>query len=468
MSELIRSRSPQCPSDVVVQRAAATQEEVRALAARARTAQAGWCREGPAGRASALRAAADRLRDRADAVADLIVREVGKPVSEARAEVDRGAAILDYYAQACYAATGDVLAPSLPAHQPGLLFTERRPRGVAGLVTPWNFPLAIPLWKAAPALATGNAVLLKPSPDALACGEAVEGLFEGLLPDGLLHVVPGGTETGRAVVEASDVVSFTGSAAVGAQVAVAAARAGLPVQAEMGGQNAALVLPDADLGQTAALLANAAMGYAGQKCTATRRIVVVGDAREFTEALVAAVASLRFGDPAEATVVAGPVIDAAARSRVLDAAEAARASGARLLTGGTGGPTTADDGYYVAPVLIGGLDPAHPVAREETFGPLATILAVPDLASAVDLVNDVRYGLVTSVHGRDVGALLDAARRVDTGLIRVNAPTTGVDFHAPFGGEKASSYGPREQGTAALHFYTSVRTVTFAAPPRPN
>ncbi|WP_121399285.1 aldehyde dehydrogenase [Micromonospora sp. M71_S20] len=468
MSELIRSRSPQCPSDVVVQRAAATQEEVRALAARARTAQAGWCREGPAGRASALRAAADRLRDRADAVADLVVREVGKPVSEARAEVDRGAAILDYYAQACYAATGDVLAPSLPAHQPGLLFTERRPRGVAGLVTPWNFPLAIPLWKAAPALATGNAVLLKPSPDALACGEAVEGLFEGLLPNGLLHVVPGGTETGRAVVEASDVVSFTGSATVGAQVTVAAARAGLPVQAEMGGQNAALVLPDADLGQTAALLANAAMGYAGQKCTATRRIVVVGDAREFTEALVAAVASLRFGDPAEATVVAGPVIDAAARSRVLEATEAARASGARLLTGGTGGPTTADDGWYVAPVLIDGLDPAHAVAREETFGPLATILAVPDLASAVDLVNDVRYGLVTSVHGRDVGALLDAARRVDTGLIRVNAPTTGVDFHAPFGGEKASSYGPREQGTAALHFYTSVRTVTFAAPPRPN
>ncbi|MGC4791724.1 aldehyde dehydrogenase family protein [Micromonospora sp. DT178] len=468
MSELIRSRSPQCPSDVVVQRAAATQEEVRALAARARTAQAGWCREGPAGRASALRAAADRLRDRADAVADLIVREVGKPVSEARAEVDRGAAILDYYAQACYAATGDVLAPSLPAHQPGLLFTERRPRGVAGLVTPWNFPLAIPLWKAAPALATGNAVLLKPSPDALACGEAVEGLFDGLLPNGLLHVVPGGTETGRAVVEASDVVSFTGSATVGAQVAVAAARAGLPVQAEMGGQNAALVLPDADLGQTAALLANAAMGYAGQKCTATRRIVVVGDAREFTEALVAAVASLRFGDPAEATVVAGPVIDAAARDRVLDAAEAARASGARLLTGGTGGPSTADDGWYVAPVLIDGLDPAHPVAREETFGPLATILAVPDLTSAVDLINDVRYGLVTSVHGRDVGALLDVARRVDTGLIRVNAPTTGVDFHAPFGGEKASSYGPREQGTAALHFYTSVRTVTFAAPPRPN
>lgn len=467
VSELIRSRSPQCPSDVVMEQAAVPPDEVRALAARARTAQAGWCREGPAGRAAALRAAADRLRDRADALTDLIVREVGKPASEARAEVDRGAAILDYYAQACFAATGDVLPPSLPAHQPGLLFTERRPHGVAGLVTPWNFPLAIPLWKAAPALATGNAVLLKPSPDALACGDAVAGLFEGLLPSGLLHVVPGGTETGRAVVDASDIVSFTGSATVGAQVAVAAAHAGLPVQAEMGGQNAALVLPDADLGQTAALLASAAMGYAGQKCTATRRIVVVGDAREFTEALVAAVASLRFGDPAEPTVVAGPVIDAAARSRVFGAVEAARASGARILTGGTGGPT-ADDGFFVAPVLIDRIDPAHPVAREETFGPLATILAAPDLASAVELVNDVRYGLVTSVHGHDVGALLDAVRGVDTGLIRVNAPTTGVDFHAPFGGEKASSYGPREQGAAALHFYTSVRTVTFAAPPRPT
>lgn len=301
--------------------------------------------EPAAGRAAALRAAADRLREQADVLADLIVREVGKPVGEARAEVARGAAILDYYAQACLAATGELLPPSLPADQPGLLYTERRPRGAAGLLTPWNFPLAIPLWKAAPALATGNAVLLKPSPDAMACGEAVQRLFDGLLPDGLLQVVQGGPETGRAVVAASDVVSFTGSAPVGAEVVVAAARAGLPVQAEMGGQNAAVVLPDADPGPTAALLAGAAMGYAGQKCTATRRIVVVGDPAEFTEALVAAVEAVRVGDPADPAVAAGPVISAAARTRMRDAVTAAREAGARVLTGAGPGPGTASSSH---------------------------------------------------------------------------------------------------------------------------
>ncbi|WP_229402202.1 aldehyde dehydrogenase family protein [Micromonospora okii] len=463
MTEPIRSRSPQNPDDIVAEHAPVAPDEVRRLAASARAAQGEWRRAGAAEHASALRGAADRLRARADSVADLVVREVGKPVTEARAEVGRAAAILDYYAQSCFAATGELLAPSLPADQPGLLFTERRPRGVAGLVTPWNFPLAIPLWKAAPALAAGNAVLLKPSPEALACAEVVGRLFDGLLPDGLLRVVPGGAATGRAVIAAADVVSFTGSAAVGAEVVVAAARAGLPVQAEMGGQNAAVVLPDADPATTAAMLARAAMGYAGQKCTATRRIIVVGDAAPFTEALVAAVAALPVGDPARAGVEVGPVISAAARSRVVDAVDAARAAGGRLLTSGR----PRDGAFYVAPVLLDQVDPAHPVAREETFGPLATVFSAPDPAAAVALANDVRYGLVTSVHGRDVGMLLEAARGVDTGLIRVNAPTTGVDFHAPFGGEKASSHGPREQGSAALDFYTSVRTVTLAAPPPP-
>ncbi|MGW4501993.1 aldehyde dehydrogenase family protein, partial [Micromonospora sp. NPDC004336] len=231
MTDLIQSRSPQNPDDIVAEHAPVPADRVADLAARARVALAGWRREGPADRARALRLAAERLRARAGVVADLVVREVGKPVAEARAEVARAAAILDYYAQSCFAATGHLLPPSLPADQPGLLYTERRPRGVAGLVTPWNFPVAIPLWKAAPALATGNAVLLKPSPEALACGAAVRDLFDGLLPDGLLQVVPGGAETGQAVVGVADVVSFTGSAAVGAEVAVAAARAGVPVQA---------------------------------------------------------------------------------------------------------------------------------------------------------------------------------------------------------------------------------------------
>ncbi|MGW0434787.1 aldehyde dehydrogenase family protein [Micromonospora sp. NPDC003197] len=457
----IASRSPQCPDDLVAEAAAASPATVETLARQARTVQVDWWQQGAAARSAALRAVADRLRATADELVDLVVREVGKPVTEARGELARSAAILDYYAQSCFTAVGEMFPPSLPANQSGLLFTERRPYGGAGLITPWNFPLAIPLWKAAPALAAGNAVLLKPSPDALACGQAIAQLFAGLVPDGLLSVVPGGAETGRAIVEASDVLSFTGSGVVGRQVVATAAGRGRPVQAEMGGQNAAIVLPDADLPETAAMLAGAAMGYAGQKCTATRRIIVVGDPEPFTEALVAAVAALTVGDPADPEVTVGPVISAAPQTRVRDAVAIARAAGARVLTG----DRTLPEGYYVAPVLVDRLDPAHALAQEETFGPLAMIHSAPDVATAVALANGVPYGLVTSVHGRDVGALLQAARGVDTGLIRVNAPTTGVDFYAPFGGEKASSIGPREQGLAALEFYASTRTITFAAPP---
>ncbi|GAB2930910.1 aldehyde dehydrogenase family protein [Micromonospora polyrhachis] len=458
---MLASRSPQCPDDLVAEAAAVSPATVEVLARQARSAQASWWHQGAAARSAVLRAVADRLRATTDELVDLVVREVGKPVIEARGELARSAAILDYYAQSCFAAVGEMFPPSLPATQPGLLFTERRPYGVAGLITPWNFPLAIPLWKAAPALAAGNAVLLKPSPDALACGQAIARLFAGLVPDGLLAVVPGGAETGRAIVEASDVLSFTGSVTVGRQVVATAARRGRPVQAEMGGQNAAIVLPDADLAETAAMLAGATMGYAGQKCTATRRIIVVGDSEPFTEALVAAVVALTVGDPADPAVTVGPVITAAARARVRDAVASARAAGARVLTG----ERTLPEGYYVAPVLVDRLDPAHALAQEETFGPLAAILSAPDVTTAVALANNVPYGLVTSVHGRDVGALLQAARGADTGLVRVNAPTTGVDFYAPFGGEKASSIGPREQGLAALDFYASTRTITLAAPP---
>jgi aldehyde dehydrogenase (NAD+) len=370
-------------------------------------------------------------------------------------------AILEYYAQASFAALGATLPPA----GPGLLFTERRPHGLAGLVTPWNFPLAIPLWKAAPALAAGNGVLLKPSPDATATALWLGELLAGALPEGLVQVLPGGAETGQAVLAAADVVSFTGSVAAGRQVAGEAVARGVPVQAEMGGQNAAIVLPDAGAGPTATLLAAAAMGFAGQKCTATRRIVVIGSAArvgDVTDALVAAVRALTLGDPAEAGVQIGPVISEQARCKVLAASQGAVAAGGRLLHGG---PALGADGWYVTPALLGGVGPAHPVVQEETFGPLAVVQPAADLGEALQLAEGVRYGLVTSIHGRDLGQLLTAVRGVGTGLVTVNAPTTGVDFWAPFGGERDSSYGQREQGMAALDFYASTRTVTLAPHP---
>lgn len=457
-SARVESRSPQAPDDLLVSVPAASTADVANATTRAQAAQREWWSVGAASRAQALRKLSDAISARLDETVNLVVREVGKPVGEARGEVARAISILDFYAQQSFAPLGSVMPPSLP----GMLWTERRPHGVAGLVTPWNFPLAIPLWKAAPALAAGNAVLLKPAPEALATAQWLASLSDGLLPDGLLQVVPGGADTGRAVIESADVVSFTGSAAVGRQVSVTAAGRGTPVQAEMGGQNAAIVLPDADVARTAAMIANACMGFAGQKCTATRRVVVVGsDARqrEVRDALVAAVQDLGVGDPWDAATQVGPVVNEESRRRVAEAPGTVRAAGGRVLVGGE---PLDSPGWFVSPGLADGIDAAHSLAQEELFGPFALLLDAKDIGEAVALADGVRYGLVTSVHGRDADELLETVSRLSTGMVKVNAPTTGVDFYAPFGGERDSSYGAREQGTVALDFYTSSRTVTFA------
>jgi alpha-ketoglutaric semialdehyde dehydrogenase len=456
----LQSRSPQRPDDLVVEVAEAGQEAVAGAAGRAREAGAAWAASSALERSAALAAAADALAAAAGELTGLTVREVGKPVTEAAGETARGVGILRYYAQQALDPDGETYPGPSPA---ALLLARRRPLGVAGLITPWNFPVAIPLWKAAPALAFGNAVLLKPSPEATAVALRLAELLSPTLPAGLLQVLPGGAETGRAMVEAVDCCSFTGSVAVGRQVAVAATERGIPSQAEMGGLNASLVLPDADVERAAAVVAGAAMGYAGQKCTATSRAVVVGDPGPFTEALVEAVRGLAVGDPASEATVVGPVITEAARRRVVEAASEAAAAGGRLLAGGTAGDGA---GWFVAPTLLDGLGPGARLAQEEVFGPIAVVLAAADEEEAVAVANGVRYGLVASVFTADLDRALRLAARLDTGLIRVNAPTSGVDYLAPFGGEKDSSFGPREQGKAARDFYTSTRTITVL-PQRP-
>lgn len=446
---IIESRSPQAPSDLVIEVPAAGADEVARAVERARPAQRGWAADAAA-RSAALAGAAERLAAAAGELAELVVREVGKPVTEARGEVARCVAILRYYAQQVFDPVGAVHEPS----SAGLLYTRRRPRGVAGLITPWNFPLAIPLWKAAPALAFGNAVVLKPAPEATACAMRLRELLAGLLPDGLFTVVPGDAEEGRALIANADLISFTGSVAVGSAVAVAATRQGIPGQAEMGGQNAAIVLPDADLERTAAQIAGAAMGYAGQKCTATKRVIAVGaTAGDVREALVAAVQKLAVGDPADAGTAVGPVISESGRDAVLAAVDG------RVLTGGK---ALDRPGHYVAPTLVEGVPADHRLACDEVFGPICLLQHAADADAAVALANGVRYGLVSAVHTRDLDAALDVSARLDTGLVKVNAPTAGVDFYVPFGGEKDSSIGPREQGKAAHDFYTSTHTITLA------
>lgn len=456
MVDTIQSWSPQDQDDLVAEVPAADRRAVAAAFAVARVAAREWAGQHATIRANALTAAANALEAaHADLVA-LVVREVGKPVVEARQEVTRGD-----HAQAALDPDGETYPAAPPADPATLLMSRRRPRGVAGLITPWNFPLAIPLWKAAPALAYGNGVVLKPSEDAVAVAGRLAELLATYLPPGLLQVAPGGAEAGQAIVEHADVVSFTGSTAVGHQVAQAAAARGVPAQCEMGGLNASIVLPDADLDAAAEMIATAAMGYAGQKCTATSRVIVAGDEGPVVDALVAAVEALRIGDPADDDTVLGPVINPPARENMLRATQEAARGGGRVLTGGR---ELDGAGLFVTPTLVDRMSPEARLAQEEVFGPITTILRASSAEEAVVISNGVPYGLVTSVFTNDLAAVLHLARGLDTGMIRINQPTSGVDFHAPFGGTKQSSYGPREQGKAARELYTSSHTITIGPP----
>ncbi|MFC9794627.1 aldehyde dehydrogenase family protein [Streptomyces sp. NPDC057695] len=448
----LESRNPADPADVLLRLPAPGAFAVADAVERARAAQPGWLRAGAAARSAALGAVATALEAAADELAALAVREVGKPLAEARAEVARTTAVWRYYAQAPFEPTGSVHDT---ASGPGLLLHRRRPHGVAGLVTPWNFPFAIPSWKAAPALAVGNTVVLKPAPEATACARRLAEIVEKALPERVFTVLPGGPTEGHALVSTADVVSFTGSTPVGRDVVREATARGVPVQAELGGLNAAIVLPDADIGRAAAHIAAAVAGFAGQKCTATSRIIAVGAALDpLREALVETFRAIRTGDPADPGTVCGPLVHEAARDRVVRAWQ-----GLPALAGAT---VPDDPGWYAAPTLVEKVPPGHRLLDEEVFGPVAALLPADDLAHAVRITNSVPYGLVTSVHTADLDAALYGLDLVDTGMIRINAPTTGVDFHLPFGGAKQSGHGPREQGKAALAFYTSSRTYTLA------
>lgn len=458
MSQTMRveSRSPFRPGDVVAEVEAWSPERVDEGVAAARQAAEEWRRSPAPARAAALGKVGDAIAGVADELTELTVREVGKPRGEAAGEVARSLSILRYYAQQVLDPDGETY-PSPDGKS--LLMARRRPRGAVALITPWNFPLAIPLWKAAPALAYGNAVLLKPAPESTGIALRLAELLAPALPEHLFQVAPGDAPTAQSLLRAADAVSFTGSVEAGRSVAVAAAQAGIPVQCEMGGQNASIVLADADLELAAAQVAGAAMGYAGQKCTATSRVIVVGDGSEFPDALRAAVEKLPAGDPGEAQVQVGPVITDEARQRVLEAAAQAERDGGRLLTGGRPGD---GEGWMVQPTLFEGLPPEAALNQREVFGPFAGVIPARDLAQAVEITNGVRYGLVTSVYTRDLGRALWALERLDTGMVKLNAPTSGVEFYAPFGGEKESSYGPREQGKAARDFYTTIQTFTVA------
>jgi aldehyde dehydrogenase (NAD+) len=455
----IVSVNPALPGDVVTRVVPAGGIDVDRAVERAAGAARGFAALPAATRGQALHAAADALDADAAPLADLICREVGKPITEARGEMARAVAIMRFYAQVCLDPEGESY-PSSDARS--LLVTRRAPRGVVGLITPWNFPVAIPVWKLAPALAYGNACVWKPSQLSPACAQRLHEVIAPRLPEDVVQLVQGDGETGAALVAHGRVaaLSFTGSERVGRAVAVQLVERAAAAQCEMGGQNAAIVLADADVEAAAAMIASAAMGYAGQKCTATGRVICEAPAYDAMRgALVEAVTGLVVEGPDDASCQVGPLITPAARDAALAAVARATEGGGRVVAGGA---AITGEGNYLQPTLIEVDDAGAEIAQAEVFAPVCALLRADDADHAVAISNGVRHGLSTAVYTRDLDCVLGLTRGLDTGLVRINQPTSGVDLHVPFGGEKASGYGPREQGRAAREFYTSTRTVLIS------
>jgi alpha-ketoglutaric semialdehyde dehydrogenase len=451
--------NPSDSSDVIARVPHGSADDARAAVAAAAAALPAWrSLTGPA-RAEHLHRWAGAIAARSEELAQAMAREVGKPIGESRGEVGRCVVILRYYAGEAVRTVGDVIPAGLPG---ALQFSMREPLGVVALITPWNFPLAIPLWKAAPALAFGNTVVLKPSEMSSNMATLLaETAASAGLPAGVFNVVMGtGPAVGTPLLQAPEVrgVSFTGSSAVGAAVARLAAERNIRYQTEMGGKNVVIVAADADLDAAAALTAAGAMRYAGQKCTATSRVVVDRKVEsEFLDRLRAQVEGLPLGPVDDAASAVGPLISERSRDSINQAL--AESSPERLF----GGELPDDDrfarGFYFAPLVIRLADPSAPLAQRELFGPVLGTLVADDLDHAIDIANRTRYGLSASLFTRDVRAALQYVNRIDVGLVRVNGDTTGVDPHAPFGGMKDSSSGSREQGPAAREFYTETKTV---------
>jgi len=456
------SVNPSEPTDLVADVPEGTADDVEAAVAAAAEALPAWrLLPGPS-RAEYLHRWGEAIGARAEELAQAMAREVGKPIAEARGEAARGVAILRYYAGEAVREAGSVIPSQLPET---LQLTLREPLGVVGLVTPWNFPVAIPLWKAAPALAFGNTVVLKPAEASSGVASLLaETAQAAQLPPGAFNVVFGlGPVVGEALVSHPLVraVSFTGSAKVGARVAAICAGRNVRYQTEMGGKNAAIVLSDADLPRAGALTVSGAMRFAGQKCTATSRVIVekkVWD--EFVPLLASQADALPIGPVTDPAAAVGPLISEASRSRVL------RLLGSEGCRVHAGGGTPRDPrfsaGWFLAPTVLSEVGPDSALLTEELFAPVLVALRVDGLDEAIAAANATPYGLSAALFTRDLKSALRYASRIEAGLVRVNGDTTGVDPHAPFGGMKGSSSGSREQGPAARDFYTEIKTVQIA------
>ena len=456
------STSPHDPSVVVGAGHHASCSQVDDAVTSAAAAQRDWSMTPAHERARHLVEAAAVVESRLQDWARELAREEGKPIGEARGEVTRAAQILRYHAGLADSVAGEIYSSPRKGEQ---ILVSHRPVGVVAVISPFNFPIAIPAWKIGPALAYGNTVVWKPPASVALLATRLAWAFEQAgLPAGVLSLVHGEQEVGRALTEhpSIDAVTFTGSTAVGRAVASSCAARGVPTQAEMGGKNAALVLDDANLARAVDQVVAGAFRSAGQKCTATSRLIVQrGVADEFIDLLVAAVSHLTVGNPEDETVFVGPLISSASRDRVLAGVERAVSAGAERIYRGTIDPALG--GHHVAPQILEVTDSSSELWTEELFGPVLAILRVDDIAGAIDAANAGDFGLSVAVLTSSLSVATQVMERVNVGMVHVNSETAGADPHVPFGGSKASALGPREQGSAARQFFTTTVTTYLKA-----
>lgn len=458
-SQLLSNNNPSDLSDIVGEYSLLDRAGVVQAIGAAKAAAPAWGLSTIQQRHDILKAAGDALLSRSDEIGAILAREEGKTLAEAVGETRRAAQIFHFFSGECLRSGGEYL-PSVRADV--TVSIAREPVGVIGIITPWNFPIAIPAWKIAPALAWGNTVVFKPAELVPASAWLlVSILHEAGLPDGVLNMVIGsGSVAGQAMLQSTDIdaYSFTGSTRTGSIVAAAAAHNLSRVQLEMGGKNAIVVLDDADLSLAVDCAINGAFFSTGQRCTASSRLIVAENIHDrFIDGMTAKMARLRVGNALDPQTDIGPVVDQRQLDQDLDYIEVAQNEGGRLVCGGQI-ERRESQGHYLAPALFTETESTMRINREEVFGPIASVIRVKNYEEALDVTNDSDFGLTAGICTASLKYSAHFKQHAQVGMTMVNLPTAGVDYHVPFGGKKGSSLGSREQGSHAREFYTSTKT----------
>lgn len=463
--ETIESINPSNVKESVGRVYLSTEKDVMLATTAAKNAAKAWAKLSGNIRGEYLRKTADLLEQNLDSIASTMASEMGKTLLESKGETARGIAILRYYAAEGMRPIGQVI----PSSEEGtILMTSRVPLGVVALITPWNFPVAIPIWKMAPALIYGNTVVLKPALETTVTAAKVMECFATIFPAGVVNMVSGdGAIVGQALCEDSNVkaISFTGSNAVGRAIAATAVARGAKFQLEMGGKNPVIVTEHADIELAAELTVSGSMKSTGQKCTATSRAIVVSDVYDaFRTKVIEKLEAIKLGSPFENETYLGPVASEKQYNSVMKMIEKGKAEGATLVYGGKrSDQPDHQNGYFIEPTLFEHVTSDMSIAQDEIFGPVLALLKVDSTEEAITIANDVRYGLSASIFTTKIEEMMRFIQDIEAGMVRVNAESSGVELQAPFGGLKESSSYSREQGQAAIEFFTSIKTITMKA-----